>query len=379
MADDAGILLLEILAIVVAAKLGGEVAVRLRQPAVLGELAVGVLLGSSLLGGYLGMPDFALERQADALADRLSGATDPALLEEGGAFLRDRGAELARLDVLLLLAGLGAILLLFEVGLQSNVREMAKVGASSLLVALIGIVVSFAFGYAASWALATMWAPWHALEATVPPSLLHVFVGATLTATSVGITARVLADMDRLHTREARIILGAAVLDDIGGLLILAVVVALMDAATGGSDVSLVHILRIAAIAVGFVVAATVVGLRLVPRLFDRLVGSFRIPGVAAALAFALALLMAYLASLANLATIVGAFVGGLVLAQAKTAPRVAEGLKPVASLLVGFFFVTLGMRVDLTAMKGHGPAVLAIGAVLTVVAILTKLACGWG
>ncbi|MCA1819563.1 MAG: cation:proton antiporter, partial [Halobacteriales archaeon] len=183
MSASAGKVLLDLAILFLGAKLGGEAAVRLRQPAVLGELLVGILLGAGLLGDVLGLPDLA------ALAGPRSG-------------------EVA---VLQALAAVGAILLLFEVGLESRVSEMRKVGVSSLLVALIGIVVSFALGYAASWALSAAWEPWHAADAAIPANLLHVFVGAALTATSVGITARVLADLGRLKSPEARIILGAGV------------------------------------------------------------------------------------------------------------------------------------------------------------------------
>ncbi len=376
MSGGAGVVLLQVLLVLVGAKVGGELAERIRQPAVLGELVVGILLGASLFGGFVGMPDFELAREAERLQESADGEGGLLAL---GSFFHERSAELLSLEVLSFLATLGVILLLFEVGLESDVKELARVGASSLVVALVGIAASFVLGYAFSWALARAWAPWQAAGDALPPYLLHVFVGATLTATSVGITARVLADMGQLQSREARIILGAAVLDDIGGLIILAIVAALVDAAAGGATVSATGILWITAKAIGFLAVALAVGLKAVPRAFDALVARFRIKGFPVALAISFALLMAYLASLFGLADIVGAFAGGLILAQAKAAHRIFEDLRPLAAVFVGFFFVTLGMRVDLTRMEGHAAAVLGIGIVLTLIAVLAKLTCGWG
>jgi Kef-type K+ transport system membrane component KefB len=343
--------LLDLAVVFLAAKLGGEAAVRLRQPAVLGELLAGILLGASLLGGAIGLPDLA------AVAGPSSS--------EG--------------TVLQALAAVGAVLLLFEVGLESRVSEMRKVGASSLLVALIGIVASFAVGAAASWGLAAAWAPWRAADAAIPAGLLHVFVGAALTATSVGITARVLADLGRLKSPEARIILGAAILDDVGGLLVLAVVAALVGAATGGQAVDALGILRLAAIAIGFLAVSLALGLRLAPRAFDALAARFRVPGFPLALAVAFALAMGHAASLAGLAGIVGAFTAGLLLAEAKSARGLFAQLRPLASLLAGVFFVTLGMHVDAGELARNAGPVLIVGTLLAVAAILAKLACGLG
>ncbi|MFO1535613.1 MAG: cation:proton antiporter [Thermoplasmatota archaeon] len=351
MSASAGKVLLDLAILFLGAKLGGEAAVRLRQPAVLGELLVGILLGAGLLGDVLGLPDLA------ALAGPRSG-------------------EVA---VLQALAAVGAILLLFEVGLESRVSEMRKVGVSSLLVALIGIVVSFALGYAASWALSAAWEPWHAADAAIPANLLHVFVGAALTATSVGITARVLADLGRLKSPEARIILGAAVLDDVGGLLILAVVAALIGAATGGQAVDALGILRIAGIAIGFLAVSLALGLKLVPRAFDWLGARFQAASFPLALAVAFALAMSYAASLAGLADIVGAFTAGLLLAEARSAHGLFEQLRPLASLLVGLFFVTLGMHVEVGELARNAGPVLLLGTLLAAVAVAAKLACGWG
>lgn len=348
MTGGAGPILLDVALLVLAAKLAGELLERVRQPAVVGELLVGAILGASLLGPKLGLPDLSAH----------AARTDAAVVLEA-------------------LAALGAVLLLFEVGLESDVRQLGRVGLSSLLVAAIGVVASFAAGYLASLGLAAAWPGWRAAADAMPSSLLHVFVGATLTATSVGITARVLSDMGRLRTAEARTILGAAVLDDVAGLILLAVVAALV--ADAGHGVSALDVLRIAGTAVAFLLVAVVGGLRVVPRAYDLLVDRFKVAGFPVALAVGFALLMAYAATLAGLADIVGAFAAGLLLAQTRHAASVFEQVKPIGALLIGLFFVTIGMRVDLAAFLHDGPAIAGAGLALAAVAVLAKLACGLG
>jgi Kef-type K+ transport system membrane component KefB len=350
MGVSAGPILYDLAVLFVAAKLGGEAAERARLPPVLGELVAGLLLAGGLLGGPLRLPDLSHEAPGDA--------------ETG---------------ILMALASLGAILLLFEVGLESRIGEMRKVGGSSLLVAFVGIVASFAVGYAASWALAGAWTAWATADAALPAHLLHVFVGAALTATSVGITARVLSDLGKTATPEARIILGAAVLDDVGGLVVLAVVAALAQAALAGDAVDTLGLLRVVGVALLFFVLALGLGLRLVPRAYDALADRFRIAGFPLVLAVAFALAMAYAASLAGLADIVGAFAAGLILAETRHAHRLFEQLRPLAALFVGLFFVTLGMRIDVAAVADRVGPVLAIGVGLAALAVLGKLACGLG
>lgn len=371
-------ILLSILLIVVGAKLGGEFAERLKQPAVLGELLIGILLGASLLGGYLGLPDFAITSELHHLEDAAHGGNETALAELGH-FVETHGTELFGVEIISALATIGVILLLFEVGLESDVKELTKVGASSLLVAIIGVVASLGIGYAASAGLSAVWSPWAAAEAALPNNLLHLFMGATLAATSVGITARVLGDMGKLKTNETRIILGAAVIDDIAALIILAIVAALVDAALTGQAVDALSLGLIAVKAIGFLVVALVVGLRFVPQAYDALIERFKIPGFGVALSFSFALLMAYLATVFGLADIVGAFAAGLLLAQSKAAHQIFTDLRPLAAIFVSFFFVTLGMQVDLTALDGKGAAVLGIGIGLTMLAMIAKLACGFG
>lgn len=325
MAAATGIILLKLVVLVVFAKLAGELAERLRQPAVLGELLAGVLLGPSL---------FNFVDAHDALV----------------AFL----------------ASLGAIVLLLEVGLETKLRDMLKVGASAGVVALLGIGGAFAFGFGASFVLGKLGLWGDTL-------MFHVFVGATFTATSVGITARVLSDMARMASAEARIILGAAVLDDVGGLLILAVVSSLAAGALDPGALALK-----AGISIAFLLVALLVGIRGAPRALD-LLSRARVRGVLLAAAFAFALLMAYFAELTGLAAIVGAFVAGLILAQTRQQAALHEKIRTLGDILVPVFFVYVGLQVDLRGIGANvGPMLLA-ATVLTAVGILGKLVSGFG
>lgn len=355
MAGGAEQVLLDILVVLAAAKLGGEIAERFGQSSVLGELLIGIIIGPSLLGWI----------DPHALIPEVGHIKEEGL---GGSVGAGDLAHIFDLDALLLLAEIGVLLLLFEVGLESDVKELVRVGPSALLVGIIGIVGSFAAGYGSSWGFAQLgyWPDeW----------LFHTFVGATLTATSVGITARVLADLGKLNTDEARIILGAAVFDDIGGLLILAIVAALAagDALTGG-QIGLI-ILQ----AIGFLIVAVAIGMLIFVRILDILAKRMRTSGGLLVVSVAFMLLMAYLAGLAGLAGIVGAFAGGLILAQSEAAHRIFNDVRPVGALFVPFFFVMLGVQVNLSDLGGRGMSIVVVGLVLTVIAIIAKLASGWG
>jgi Kef-type K+ transport system membrane component KefB len=328
--------LLSVAVVLVVAKLCGELFAKLKQSAVLGELMGGILLGSLSLFGVAWV-----ERLR---ADSVVGA----------------------------LAEIGVIILLFEVGLESNVGEMMSVGWSALLVSTLGVVATFFLGWGAS-----------ALFLPDAPALAHVFIGATLCATSVGITARVLRDLGRLRTREASIILGAAVLDDVMGLLILAVVAGSLRAAASGQTLALAGVGLIAVKAVAFLACALVAGRYVVPHLF-RGAGRFESRGVLVTLAVAFCFLMAWASSLVGLAPIIGAFAAGLVLDEAhfesfarRGERTVEELLAPVGALLVPVFFVMMGLKVDLRAF-GRVEAV-AFALVLTVAAVVGKQACALG
>lgn len=336
-ADAVGPVLLTLIVLLLAAKLGGDIFERLGQPAVLGELLFGVLLGNLKLLGIHGL-DY-LEH-------------DPALE---------------------VFAGLGVILLLFEVGLESNVRDMLSVGPSSALVAVVGVVAPMGLGTATSWLF-------HPQESMY----LHVFVGATLCATSVGITARVLQDLGRVHSREARIVLGAAVIDDVLGLIVLAAVTGAIVAAAGnGPGMSPGQLAGIVGKAFGFVCGAVAIGYFVSPRILA-LAARFRVRGMLLTTALLMCFLFSYLAQLVSLAPIVGAFAAGLVLEERHYAafrergePSMHALLNSLVIFLVPLFFVRMGLLVDLTVL-GRA-AVLEFAAALTFVAVLGKQVCGLG
>jgi len=322
--------------ILAAAKLGGDLATRARQPAVLGELVAGVLLGNLGLIGITGLQGLATNPTLDALAQ------------------------------------VGVIILLFEVGLESTVRDMLKVGATALLVATLGVIAPFALGW---WVGALL------LPGDGPYA--HAFLGATLTATSVGITARVLRDLGKGATPEARVILGAAVVDDVFGLVILAVLSGLITAATAGTPMAYGSVGLIVAKAVVFLCGAIAVGLVAAPRLFG-LASRLQGRGVLLATALVICFAMSWMASLIGLAAIVGAYAAGLILEDVHYRPFTERGerplgelLQPVGAFLVPLFFVLMGMRVDLTAFARK--EILGLAALLTVAAIIGKQACALG
>jgi Kef-type K+ transport system membrane component KefB len=319
--------------IFVVAKLGGELFERMNQPAVLGELVAGMCVGALALAGVGGVEQLRTHAVIGALAE------------------------------------IGVIILLFEVGLESNLADMLEVGWSSLLVAIVGVVVPFFLG----WGVSAYFLP---EEAT----LGHIFIGATLCATSVGITARVLRDLGRLRTRESRIILGAAVIDDVMGLLILAVVAGAIRASAAGNTLAVADVALIAGKSVAFLVGALLVGHFVVPHLF-RGAGRFESRGVLLTLSLAFCFLLAWVAAAVGLAPIVGAFAAGLVLDEAhfeafnrRGELKLEDLLAPVSAVLVPVFFVQMGMRVDLSAFARW--ELLGFAAMLTAAAVVGKQVC---
>jgi Kef-type K+ transport system membrane component KefB len=322
---DVGALFLAFAAALVGAKLFGELAERVGQPAVLGELIAGVLLGSSVLG-LVPLSDAVLE-----------------------------------------LAEIGVVLLLFEVGLETDLAELMRVGAPALAVALAGMVLPFAGGYAVTLALGHS-----ALTAT--------FVGAALTATSIGITARVLSELKVLATREGQIILGAAVVDDVLGLVILAIV----SKVAGGGQLEAATVAKSGALAIGFLVAAIALGIPL-GRVLVRVVERAGVRGVLGAMAVAFALLVAWAAKAAESAPIVGAFAAGMALARTNRRHDVETAIKPVVDIFAPVFFVYVGAEVNVKllnpAVPENRPALL-LGLLLTAVGFVGKFAagfCAWG
>jgi Kef-type K+ transport system membrane component KefB len=319
-----------------AAKLGGELAIRVRQSAVLGELIAGIILGNLPFGAAA--PFHAL-------------------------------AESETIEVI---AGIGALILLFEVGVESTVGQMLKVGLTSLLVAVLGVVLPFALGWGVS--------AWLLPDAS---AYVHAFIGATLCATSVGITARVFQDLGASRTQEARIILGAAVIDDVLGLVILGAVSGAIGAAAQGAPFSVVSVARITVAATVFLVGALVIGVFAAPRLFS-VASLLQVRGVLVTVSLSLCFLLAWASSLIGLAPIVGAFAAGLVLEDVHFKDFVSRGersledlIRPISDVLVPVFFVLMGLRTDLSAFASGGS--LELAAALIVVAIIGKQACSLG
>jgi Kef-type K+ transport system membrane component KefB len=304
------------------AKLGGVLARWLGQPAVLGELVGGVIAGPSVLG-----------------------CVDP------------------HHQALQLLAELGVLILLFAIGLETDGTQLLRVGVTSMTVAVAGVFLPFTLGYVACLALGLS-------------DLRSIMAAATLTATSVGITARVLSDLGHLRSEEGQIILGAALIDDVLGLLLLTIIEGLSQ----GQQVSAIMILAVAGRAIGFLVVATVVGRWLIPHLF-RVAQRIELPGTITVFAVVLALSMAWLADRCGSAMIIGAFAGGLLLAGVPRAHDIERGIADLGHFLVPIFFVSVGTSVELGALSPFQPAsrfALLAGVVLIAVGIVGKFLAGY-
>jgi Kef-type K+ transport system membrane component KefB len=289
---DIGYILLELFIILMAAKIGGELAERVGQPAVLGELVFGVMVGGSVLGWV------------------------------------------PKNEMIDIFAQLGVIILLFEVGIASDFEIFMKAGLQAFVVASVGVICPFIGGY------------FLASYLGLSP-IQAVFLGATLTATSVGITVRVFNDLGHAKRKEAIIVIGAAVIDDVMGLIILAVLVGLM---TTGS-ISLNSIITITLIAIFFLVASIAISSVAAPYVLA-VVHQMRIRGFLFVFAFCFCLLLAYLAKIVGLAPIVGAFAAGLILSRTEHKEHIEERIKPVADLFVPIFFIMMGVVVDIKTLN---------------------------
>ncbi|WP_254509332.1 cation:proton antiporter [Anatilimnocola floriformis] len=304
------------------AKIGGALLQRIGQPAVLGELLVGVILGASLLGWV----------QADD-------------------------------EIVTLFKELGVIILLFEIGLETDLKKLLQVGGVSTAVALAGVAFPFALGYGVTRALG------HS-------DIVSIFTGAALTATSVGITARVLSDLGRLQDPEGQVILGAAIIDDVIGLVILAVV----SGVASGPGFSPLLAAKTAGIAFGFLAVTLLVGRWLVP-LVAKLLAKVTLPGTPTILAIIIALGLAWLADRAGSALIIGAFAAGLLLRELPQHEQIEKGVASLGHFFVPIFFVAVGAAVDVRAFNPLDPAArptLLLGGLLVVVAIIGKFAAGF-
>lgn len=315
-------LLVALLAIFAAAKLFGELAERIGQPAVLGEMVGGIVVGVS------------------------------------GLHLVDPHNPLLHV-----LSELGVLLLLFLIGLETDISRLVAVGRASAAVAVAGVVLPFTAGYGVGVFLGL-------------PTTVSIFLGAALTATSVGITARVLSDLGHLKSDEAQVILGAAVLDDILGLVLLTVVSAL----AAGKALTVIGVGKTFAIAFGFVAAAIMIGSVLAPRLIA-VISHLRVSKALFFASIMFAFALAWLADIAGSAVIIGAFAAGLVLAKTERGKEIEHEVYDVAQFFIPIFFVSVGAAVDLKQLNPFDPSTsrfFVIGLLLTIVAILGKLSAGW-
>ena len=338
-AEDIVRLVLQLAVILIAAKLSGEICERfLKIPPVLGELGAGILIGPFALGG-VDIP--GLGSLFEDLHSAASGT---------------EGFTLPISESLWSLAQIGAIILLFTAGLETNLRQFVKYAGPASIVAVGGSVVPFILGAAVTVAFGYA-------DGFGDPKAL--FVGAIFTATSIGISVRVLGDLRRLDTAEGVTILAAAVLDDVLGILILTVVLAIaVEGEFSASSTGLIALKTI-----GFWVALTGLGVLLSKRISD-LFGRFRVSGAAMGLALGLAFLASALAEMFGLAMIIGAFSIGLALSGTDLAHRLEEPLRGVYAALIPVFFVVMGMLVDVTALGG----VWQFGIAATALAIIGKV-----
>ncbi len=383
--DPFSFIMAELAMIILLAMVGRWVCGRFNQPAVLGELLIGVAVGNVL---------YAMERPVATLVMHMGDAgrifrevwrsglsvSDAAAkvlpsTEFGPAGIGSQLVNImtgpdARLYIIMVIglwmfSSLGVILLLFMVGLESRVDEMLRVGPRALLVAVIGVVAPFVLSF-----LVTLWL---LPEESMP---VHLFVAAVMCATSVGITARVFKDFDRLQTREAKVILGAAVIDDVLGLIILAVVVGIVASGT----VQLLEVGRIILLASLFMGVVILFGERFV-RLCIPVFSAVDKHHTKVLFPLGLCFFMAWLANQIELATIVGAFAAGLILNEehfdkySDEKLTMEEALKPGEAIFAPIFFVLMGMQVNLESFLN--PAAIWLAVAFTVAGFIGKLVSG--
>jgi Kef-type K+ transport system membrane component KefB len=348
--------LLSLVVIYLASKLGGEVCARINLPTVLGELVGGVVIGISALH-LLIFPGNGLEASASLVMQLLQGTTtiDPAALQV---------TFNAQSEVIATLSELGVVILLFEIGLESDLKALLQVGIQAAVVAVVGVTVPFGLGTAGLMALFHI------------PAIPAIFAGAALTATSIGITAKVLAELQRLSSREGQIIIGAAVLDDVLGIIVLAVVGGLVK--TG--EVQVGNIVYLVISAAAFLIGGIVLGRLASPFLVD-LIDRMKTRGSLLLVSLILAFVLSYVAVAIQLEAILGAFVAGLILAETTKQHELETQIKPIADMLVPVFFVVVGARTDVSVLNPFNPANqegLIMAIFLVLVAIFGKVVTGF-
>ena len=326
--------------ILLAARIGGELFERyLKQPPVLGELVAGIIISPFALGGFI---------------------HDPIILN----FATIQGAfGLHEFNVMEIISQIAVVVLLFVAGIETDVKAFLRQGVTGSLVAVGGVILPFILGY-----FITMWlAPGEGLAG-------WLFMGATLTATSIGVTVRILMEMGKLQTREGTTILVGAVIDDIIGIVILSIVIGISSIVKAGGDINIAHIgldaLRIAAIGLAVWFALLIVGVKFHKYISKLLLNPFRRSGTMPIFALIIGFLIAYLVTLVELHPVVGAYVAGLMFAATDEREEILEKTRPIMFFLAPFFFCYLGMQVD-TRLLWAGAVIAGI---LIIAAVLGKM-----
>ena len=348
--------LLSLVTIYLASKLGGELSKRLNLPPVLGELVGGVVIGISALHLIM-FPENTLGANNSVIMGALQWLGD--LDEQAIVHIFQSESE-----VISVLAELGVIILLFEIGLESDLRELGKVGYQAAIVAVVGVAAPFLLGTVGLVSLFSV------------PVIPAVFAGAALTATSIGITSKVLSDLGHLKSTEGQIIVGAAVIDDVLGIIVLAVVASL--AKTG--EVDLLNVVYLIVGASAFLLGSILLG-KFFNTSFVAIADKLQTRGALLIPALTFALVMAFLASVIHLEAILGAFAAGLVLDETDKRKELDQQVMPISDILVPIFFVTVGAKADLGVLNpavAENRAGLIIAAFLIGVAIVGKLVTGW-
>jgi Kef-type K+ transport system membrane component KefB len=347
--------LLSLVIIYFASKLGGEICSRINLPPVLGELVGGVLIGISAFR-LLVFPEGGSVAE-DSLIISLLQSTAGLAPESAAAVFASQS------EVISVLSELGVIILLFEIGLESDLKELIRVGPIAAVVAVVGVIAPFVAG--------TLGLVYLFNVAVIPA----VFAGAALTATSIGITAKVLAELGQLNSQEGQIIIGAAVLDDILGIVVLAVVASL--AKTGEIEIS--NIIYLVISAATFLIGSILIG-RLISPFIVGLVNEMKTRGQVLLTGLIFAFSLSYIATAIHLEAILGAFAAGLILAETEKRKELEQQVIPVADILVPIFFVCVGAKTDLSVLNPAIPSNregLIIATFLLTVAILGKVITG--
>jgi len=348
--------LISLIVIYLASTIGAEICVRINLPPVLGQLLGGLVVGISAFH-LLVFPEGGGDISNSLMMNFLEATTG---LSTNGA------AEIFQIDseVISTLAEIGVVILLFEIGLESNLHELLQVGLQATIVAVVGVVTPFVAGTLGLIFLFHI------------PTIPAIFAGAALTATSIGITAKVLAELQYLNSKEGQIIIGTAVLDDILGIIVLAVVASL--AKTG--EVEVTNVLYLIVSAVAFLVGAVFLG-RLFNPYFVKIVTELKTRGQLLIPALIFAFILAYIASVIKLEAILGAFTAGLILAETQKCRELKNQITPIADILVPVFFVVVSAKTNIGVLN---PAVpenregLIMASFLIVVAILGKVVSGF-